>query len=218
MSRFADTVPTDNVFIVMRHSVRLDTTDPEASWADMAERPYDAPISNCELPQTAAEELKPFGIGVIVSSPFRRCLQTAGIVSRALGIRRVAIDFRLSEVMHSVRGAGVTFVEYLSDEDMSNELGDHVDILDINRIEAPPFDEDISDSLTRYKSAFTSLSKQYADSTVLCVSHGNAVEIYGSSYMWPPVLPVEVSECGFIASRNRAYCGSYGVAMLEDGP
>lgn len=207
---------SEHFFVVMRHSTRLDMSDPDSSWSDKVDRPYDTPISDIPLAESAAEQLKLYGINVIITSPLRRCIQTAGIVARALGVRSVVVDFRLTEVMHSVRATGVTSMSYLSDEEIANELGDSVSVSDINRGNAPPFDEEISDSLNRYKVTFIALAKKYANTNALCISHGNAVEICGSNFLLPPVLPVEVNECGFIAAVGRTLHSSNGITLLPE--
>lgn len=95
---------------VMRHSVRLDS-DPAAGWPDRQERPYDTPISDYNLPAEQATLMKKQGLGdfdLIVCSPFRRCLQTAGIVAQKLGIHRVSVHRSLGNyatIVLSRRGA-----------------------------------------------------------------------------------------------------------------
>ena len=90
---------------LMRHSVRMDDAFgvenvPEVAWADKAARPWDPPICDHELPQHAATLLRRHDFRVVVSSPYRRCLQTAGIVARILKIGAVHVDSRLGEVGH----------------------------------------------------------------------------------------------------------------------
>lgn len=99
---------SDKVFVVMRHSTRLDISNPDASWSDKTDRPYDPPISGFELAELSAGKLKSLGIDIIVTSPMRRCVQTAGIMARSLGVFNVVVDFGLSEVMHAVRTTGVS--------------------------------------------------------------------------------------------------------------
>ena len=85
------------VFIVMRHSERLDQL-PEfdnADWLDQNTRPFDTPISDFQLPRSQADKLRAFEIECVVSSPFRRCLQTAGEVCRTLGITELSCVFFL---------------------------------------------------------------------------------------------------------------------------
>ena len=54
-------------------------TDPRCAWEDREARPYDAPICDFELPAAQARKLSGFEFGRVVSSPFRRCLQTAAV-------------------------------------------------------------------------------------------------------------------------------------------
>ena len=87
----------------MRHSVRMDDAFgfenvAEAAWGDKIARPWDPPICDHELPQHAAVLLRKHGFTVVVSSPYRRCLQTAGIVARILKIDTVHVDPRVGEV------------------------------------------------------------------------------------------------------------------------
>lgn len=207
---------SESILVVMRHGVRVDIKDPDVSWSDKNDRPYDPPITDFQLVEDTSELLREFRIDVIVSSPFRRCVQTAGVVARALGISNVVIEFGLSEVMNSVRNTGVSSMTYLSDDEMASELGSDVAISEINRDSAPSFDEEVSDSLRRYKRTIVSVARKYTGKSVLCVTHGNAVEICGSNYMQPPMLPVEVNECGFIAVRGTLLESSHGVTLLNE--
>lgn len=114
---------TDPRLVLMRHSLRLDVyaaeripTSPElqAAWPDRASRPFDTPLlpgdEAVARARAAAAEMTARGsdgtstelVAVIVSSPFRRCLQTAGIVARELGVARVHVDLALGEMMHHV--------------------------------------------------------------------------------------------------------------------
>lgn len=66
-------------------------------WPDYGTRPYDPPICDMALPEQSAEKLLKYKFSIIVSSPFRRCLQTAGIIARKIGLTAVYIDNRLGE-------------------------------------------------------------------------------------------------------------------------
>ena len=74
---------------------------PYAAWPDRLDRPYDPPICDVELPAEAAREILALsiGVGAVVSSPYRRCLQTAAIVCRELGLGMLRVDNRLGEVL-----------------------------------------------------------------------------------------------------------------------
>jgi broad specificity phosphatase PhoE len=207
---------TESMLVVMRHGVRVDIKDPDASWSDKNERPYDPPITDIQLAEETAGMLREYGIDVIISSPFRRCIQTSGVMARVLGVSSIVIDFGLSEVMNSVRNTGVSSMTYLSDDDIIRELDGAASIADINRDCMPPFDEEVSGTLMRYKESLKTIAKKFAGKSVLCVTHGNAVEICGSNYMQPPMLPVEVNECGFIALRGTSLEASHGITLLNE--
>jgi broad specificity phosphatase PhoE len=119
--------PTANV-VVMRHSVRADSKS-GALWPDCSSRPYDPPIIDSELPQRAALELvRALGGSKIhreiriVSSPFRRCLQTAGIVARALEVASVDVHLSLGEAMVHVARTGATELRPLLRDEMQSAL------------------------------------------------------------------------------------------------
>lgn len=97
---------------VMRHSVRLDSTTSDfaaiddSQWPDRFSRPYDSPISDFELPRRAAASMRSNGLldfDVVISSPFRRCLQTAAIVAKELSVPQIVIDNRLGEFLLAAR-------------------------------------------------------------------------------------------------------------------
>ena len=89
---------------MIRHSARLDEVF-GCTWSDHDTRPYDTPISDYDLPTRAASKLISYDFQAVVSSPFRRCLQTAAIVANRLGLKVLFVDNRLGEVMHQVRSA-----------------------------------------------------------------------------------------------------------------
>ena len=111
------------ILCLMRHSKRLDANGhasiAEDAWPDRPIRPYDSPIADHELPRAAALQLRTRGFDsfdAIVSSPYRRCLQTAGILAQELGIRRLIIDNRLGEDLNAADrcwgAAGMAIGEY----------------------------------------------------------------------------------------------------------
>ena len=107
--------PEDKLIGIMRHSARVDNpddlakadpTDPRLKWDDEEERPYDTPICDFDLPRDQAAKLHEFGFTRVVSSPFRRCLQTAGIVAQELGITTVDVHLGIGEAMAQVKRNG----------------------------------------------------------------------------------------------------------------
>ncbi len=91
---------------MMRHSARLDEI-PGCTWSDHSTRAYDTPICDFDLPLRAAAKCKRnrFKFEAVVSSPFRRCLQTAAIVANYMGLKMLFVDNRLGEVMSKVRSS-----------------------------------------------------------------------------------------------------------------
>lgn len=99
---------TPATILVMRHGHRQDEADP--TWTRVAARPWDPPLSDKGRMQArdAALALVRGGgggggvarIDVVVTSPFRRCLQTSAEAAAALGLPqgRWFADWGLSEV------------------------------------------------------------------------------------------------------------------------
>lgn len=97
---------------VMRHGRRLDSLGRDIAgmrtsrvqWADADKRPWDTPIDDPEGPAAAAAALQEhYRVVCIISSPFRRCLQTAGQAALACGLGCVRVHNELGEVMYAVR-------------------------------------------------------------------------------------------------------------------
>jgi hypothetical protein len=86
--------------IIMRHGIREDSVigprkvvDQVLNFYDKEERPYDVPLLDYDIPKLRANQLlTKYNITKIVSSPFRRCLQTAGIIAKVLSIPSVNIN------------------------------------------------------------------------------------------------------------------------------
>ncbi|CAE7344654.1 VAPB, partial [Symbiodinium sp. KB8] len=105
MAGEAESVSSLRCLAYMRHSDRLDCEG--GTWPDASDRPYDTPICNKELPVEATRCLKdqlPEGVTVraVVSSPFRRCLETAVLAARELDVKALHVDNRLGELMAAV--------------------------------------------------------------------------------------------------------------------
>jgi len=93
----------DQTFVILRHSIRLDYVDPDyASSAEGCAWPVDAPLSpdGVALAQEVAEELssihKDVGFGMIVTSPYLRCMETARECAKRLDLD-VLVDQELGE-------------------------------------------------------------------------------------------------------------------------
>ena len=81
----------------MRHSIK----DRQINFSDKADRPYDLPINDRKLPLEQLKEMKTkvrnLCIAKIISSPFRRCIQTSVIIAKELNIDTIQVDSRIGE-------------------------------------------------------------------------------------------------------------------------
>jgi len=173
---------------IMRHSKRLDTvydhnldTIPDAEWPDRHTRPYDSPISDRALPRDAVEAgLRKYGFTAIVSSPFRRCLQTAGIVARELGLSEIHVDNRLSECRDAAMRCfdtanlprqELTYIEHSEAEELAG-CAVHWE-RDMN---VPSDPDDLSARLAAVPSIAGAVAGE--NGNVLLVTHGDLVNRY----------------------------------------
>ena len=85
---------------MLRHSVRADKEG--EAWADAETRTWDPPLSEAKGWAVAAEQvdtiarlLRSHGLTTVWSSPYVRCLQTAGVLLRRLGLPWTALRVNL---------------------------------------------------------------------------------------------------------------------------
>lgn len=189
--------PPSAWFGMIRHSVRLDESE-GAEWVDRAERPYDTPVSDLELPRRQAEALRRFGFGRVISSPFRRCLQTAAAIARVLDIGTVDVDLELGEAMAHVKKGGWPSADhelsYLSEESMRALLLEQ-DGVALGAItgEKPQLGQNDAE---RFRGAVRRLRAQEGPGLLL-VTHGDAIGQAVELLMGQTV--VDVAFCGWVA-------------------
>lgn len=173
-------------------------------WPDRAQRPYDSPIVDTDLPARQAKELCRLGMDsqtLIVCSPFRRCLQTAGVVARTLGVAGVTVHLEVGERMDKVRkeiaelalanddeserASGsrqpAPVFSYLKEADMRGALGAGVRL---ERIvgEQPPEGESGVEAKQRFIATIAKVrEEQLCDRPVLIVAHGDTLDAAGES-------------------------------------
>ena len=191
--------------VVMRHSIRLDR-DIDAGWEDKDSRPYDSPIRCFELPKLQGVKLSKHGITKIVCSPFRRCIQTAAIVGKEIGISELSIDLNFGEQMEQVRRAnqarGAVDAEmsltYLTEPQMLSTIRDLNPDMRISCItgSTPQYDESLIGSYTRFSRNFDRLQLEFPGDVLLVVTHGGCVDAVAQAKGF---TAFEVCECGFIA-------------------
>eukprot|EP01062_Namystynia_karyoxenos_P074564 TRINITY_DN7150_c0_g1_i1.p2 TRINITY_DN7150_c0_g1~~TRINITY_DN7150_c0_g1_i1.p2 ORF type:complete len:437 (+),score=98.75 TRINITY_DN7150_c0_g1_i1:89-1312(+) len=98
------------VVVLMRHGVRADSDgqrDAPTQWADEATRRHDPPLAAGSegIVRDAAQRMLDCGLrpDQVVSSPYRRCIQTACLVAAQLGIATVYISPGLQEFVNMAR-------------------------------------------------------------------------------------------------------------------
>ena len=149
----------------------------------------------------------------IVSSPYRRCLQTSGIVARELGVTQVDIDDGLGEWFREVqRCRSAADVETYSAasplplEQMQQELGSKVTIGNWARVEIS--DTDTWFLVPRVHKAISSIIKSNPSSTTLIITHGDIANRWlpEADYM-PEYSYLRLHEAGYVvlkASNQRS--------------
>lgn len=185
--------------------VETDVDDVAAvPWPDRSQRPYDSPIVDTDLPARQAKELCRLGMDsrtLIVCSPFRRCLQTAGIVARTLGVAGITVHLGIGERMDKVRkeiaelalankeaserASGsrqpAPVFSYLEEADMRGELGAGVRLQQIVG-EQPPEGESGVEAKQRFIATIAEVrEEQLCDHPVLVVAHGDTLDAAGES-------------------------------------
>eukprot|EP01062_Namystynia_karyoxenos_P030175 TRINITY_DN2255_c0_g1_i1.p1 TRINITY_DN2255_c0_g1~~TRINITY_DN2255_c0_g1_i1.p1 ORF type:complete len:847 (+),score=243.94 TRINITY_DN2255_c0_g1_i1:87-2543(+) len=120
---------------LMRHGVRADgegMTPPEGAWPDRESRPYDPPLAEGKdsVVLAAAEALREHGVSGVACSPLRRCIQTAGIICRALGLREVVVREGLQECPLALSRCNPTgeAATFLSDAEAKAAVGPGVSL------------------------------------------------------------------------------------------
>eukprot|EP00658_Telonema_sp_P-2_P060398 TRINITY_DN49321_c0_g1_i1.p1 TRINITY_DN49321_c0_g1~~TRINITY_DN49321_c0_g1_i1.p1 ORF type:complete len:344 (+),score=39.40 TRINITY_DN49321_c0_g1_i1:125-1156(+) len=211
-----DSVPRG--ITVMRHSIRLDHRDPGVEWSDQLERPYDTPIVDFKLPEEQAWAMheRGYAYDLLVCSPFRRCLQTAGVVAGTLNIPRVVVDPSFGEGMSSVRmdqrkvwgDDRVASFDYLSEGEQARLLHEHsngvvVQVEHQSGVGVPPEGESHQESDARFVKAILRVRDEccFGDGgqefrRVLIVSHGGAIN--GSVTGFTKETPIGISECCWV--------------------
>ncbi len=157
---------------------------------------------------------------MVVCSPFRRCLQTAGQVCRTLGLTSLTVDMGLSEDIPAVHecippadAASVQFT-LLTPDEMRTAVGPGVTITNADALDGPVLDlaEDLAGSAARVRATFDRLCAAHPDHNVLCVSHWYGVEQLGL-YVEPARPIAFVDLCGFVVldAQSRSLIATDGI-------
>lgn len=109
----------------------------------------------------AAERLQGETFAAIITSPLQRAKETADIVAKTLGIKKVIVDERLAEYQLGPSMEGKTEEEYLA----------AYPTYESRFLQQPPGGETLFDLKARVWSALQELNETYAGKQVLLVSH-----------------------------------------------
>jgi len=90
--------PKKRVIWIMRHGMRQDNIDP--NWAKTAKNPDDPPLAQEGRLQAieTGKFLSTQEVQLIYSSPFLRCIQTAGLIANIIKVP-VRVEYGLSEAL-----------------------------------------------------------------------------------------------------------------------
>ena len=220
------------ILCLLRHSVRLDdqcelSAIADVQWPDRMSRPYDTPIFDQEKPIAAARAMQKSGLDfdVVVSSPFRRCLQTASAISKSFGLTSLVVDNRLGEYLPQARrtwaAAGLDPGEYVyvTLDDAAQWAGLPEAGVLWDRSAHPVLiesDDDLAERVATVPqicaSALERIQCSSANPHVLLVTHGDVINRLVPSFDWDPsVGRYRAVECGWVAwtghDRLPAYAG-----------
>lgn len=207
------------LFGVMRHGPRLDDNGEEdlaASWSDRAARPYDTPLCQPEHVVSRAEELRRFKFMRIISSPFRRCVQTAALVAKTLGVASVDIDFGVGESMHEVMRCGWPGddheLTYMADTETHEILAAQGVVLGQKGGVVPRPGEDAG---TRLRGSLSHIYASSGGASVLVITHGHALAALVEDATGETVYENEYSAFAVLERLGAGGAGGFGVGSTK---
>eukprot|EP00879_Flechtneria_rotunda_P015311 GHRR01016005.1.p1 GENE.GHRR01016005.1~~GHRR01016005.1.p1 ORF type:complete len:322 (+),score=98.43 GHRR01016005.1:3358-4323(+) len=185
--------------IVMRHGHRQDEED--SFWHQTAKRPWDPPLSMKGRVEAAAAAAKigDLLVDYVISSPFKRCLQTSAGVVAGLGLStgQWLVDWQLAEVCDArvLFGGQSELMERLQQQAVNVWMWGGLALAEalnqfvnqdckLNRVGIKPlprttplphYPETLEQGLNRYAKALQEIAHSFAGKTVLLVTHGECV-------------------------------------------
>lgn len=200
----------EQTLVILRHSERLDRVDPTYKDSDMGKAwPFDCPITGpgFDLAKQVAEELVELHeknrFAVIACSPYRRCMETASEVAKALNLK-VIIDQEIGEVWDDHMPASPpSHRSPLGLTEMAKELG----ISTINPVQEdgsiklfgkpPIYPETLEDAKRRFVIRIETYINQSTESETnyILVTHADAV-----------AASLEIFERGYADISNMDFC------------
>jgi len=228
-----------NVTIVMRHGVRADTDLPEGnkqSWnntiTNWPNRPFDPPVGNTKFMKEATDEYKTkfAKITKIISSPFRRCLETATFMASQLDINTIYINDNLGEKGSAIKPTDIytkhTFNELQKIiDDFCKFLSYSNKIIIIQENKGKWNDgeiwkqtESIYETIRRFESVINEEKRFFLENnknneSLLIVSHADAVNHFASPTPKNDKSTMGVDFCGYITIDNKTNKLSNGTGI-----
>ena len=227
------------VTIVMRHGVRADSGSPEGnkqSWNNTItkwpNRPFDPPVGNTKFMQETADEYKSkfAKITKIVSSPFRRCLETATFMASQLNINTIYINDNLGEKGSAITSTGI-YTKHTFDElqkiinDFCTFLSYSNKIIIIQENKGKWIDgeiwkqtESIYETIRRFESVINEEKRFFLENnknneSLLIVSHADAVNHFATPTPPNDKSTMGVDFCGYITIDNKTNIPSNGTRV-----
>jgi hypothetical protein len=186
--------------IIMRHGIRADNCQiikkvtklnkwgkmteqdekiNKISWPDMESSPYDPPLLDYDLPLIRAKEFaNEYNITKIVSSPFRRCLQTAAIIAKHFRIPEIEINEKFGEERAAFSRYNIP-IYTITDNIIKEALGD----IQLIKKDGQSI-RTIAENYNSNKDQFLEGLQEYrTHKNLLIVSHGDIFDIITNYYI-----------------------------------
>ena len=154
-------------------------------------------------------------IEIVYASPFLRCLQTADIACKALGVEGLHTHNHLCEFLHP--GNRVTTIPQVPALDDIKDIK----VITFDQTPLPNYPETADSANTRYREAINELADRHWPASVLMVTHELCVR---ESYRWGGSKEeIEATYCGHVelerkekGSRDWRVCSYHGVYKYDN--
>lgn len=159
---------TNTLFLIRHGEARANV---EGWWASGKEtKQYTSKLTDKGKEEVAllAKKLEKENIDIILVSPYTRTQETAKILSKHLGIKKVIVDERLKE-----RQVGIYSYKDISEFDSFISQKDIDPVMD-----APEGGESLYDVRLRVTSVYKEIIKKYPNKKVAIVSHGDVLRMF----------------------------------------
>jgi len=179
-----------------------------------------------DLPKEKAIELQDYNFTRIISSPFRRCLQTAAIIAGTLGIETIDVDKGIGEMMIMVSRVGGTPANfnYLSpvqmDEIIREASSGKATIGKVNGDDFEFHQDDVDVIRKKFQIIKEEILGNPKRQNVLLVTHGDVISatlniVNGETLIECDYCRWIIYEESHTASRLKLLAQSDGIEVME---